>query len=113
MGIAGNLCVARRQRCPRIASSSRLELARNAYARDPLYFHHGLLGQVESLLHSAWMQFHKSSRTPMKIILCRDCGTPKYIAFISLAEDFQGVELALAEGVQHPLGMIFEEGQVH
>jgi hypothetical protein len=44
IGIAGNLCVARRQRCPRIASSSRLDLARNAYARDLLYFHHGLLG---------------------------------------------------------------------
>ena len=36
--------------------------------------------------HRAWMQFHKSSRTPIKIILCRDCGTPKYMAFISLAE---------------------------
>src|SRR5271157_5416773 len=43
IGIAGNLCVARRQRCPRIASSSRLDLARNTYARDLLYFHHGLL----------------------------------------------------------------------
>ena len=29
IGIAGNLCVARRQRCPRIASSSRLDPARN------------------------------------------------------------------------------------
>jgi len=28
----------------------------------------------------------KSSRIPMKIILSRDWGTPKYIAFISLAE---------------------------
>ena len=52
IGIAGsgsegpaNLCVARRQRCPRIASSSRLDLARNAYARGLLYFHHGLLSQ--------------------------------------------------------------------
>jgi len=36
--------------------------------------------------HWSWMEFHKSSRTPMKIILCRDCGTPKYMAFISLAE---------------------------
>src|SRR5271157_210362 len=45
IGIAGNLCVARRQRCPRIASSSRLDLARNTYARDLLYFHHGLLGK--------------------------------------------------------------------
>jgi hypothetical protein len=51
MGILGsgsegpaNLCVARRQRCPRIASSSRLDLARNTHARDLLYFHHGLLG---------------------------------------------------------------------
>ena len=43
IGIAGNLCVARRQRCPRIASSSRLDLARYTYARDLLYFHHGLL----------------------------------------------------------------------
>ena len=43
IGIAGNLCVARRQRCPRIASSSRLDLARNTYVRDLLYFHHGLL----------------------------------------------------------------------
>ena len=43
IGIAGNLCVARRQRCPRIASSSRLDLARNTYARGLLYFHHGLL----------------------------------------------------------------------
>jgi hypothetical protein len=43
IGIAGNLCVARRQRCPRIASSSRLDLAPNTYARDLLYFHHGLL----------------------------------------------------------------------
>jgi hypothetical protein len=46
IGIAGNLCVARRQRCPRIASSSRLDLARNTYARDLLYFHHGLLEGV-------------------------------------------------------------------
>jgi len=46
IGIAGNLCVARRQRCPRIASSSRLDLARNTYARDLLYFHHGLLARV-------------------------------------------------------------------
>ena len=44
IGIAGNLYVARRQRCPRIASSSRLDLARNTYARGLLYFHHGLLG---------------------------------------------------------------------
>ena len=43
IGIAGNLGVARRQRCPRIASSSRFDLARNTYARDLLYFHHGLL----------------------------------------------------------------------
>jgi hypothetical protein len=43
MGIVGNLCVARRQRCPRIASSSHLDLARNTHARDLLYFHHGLL----------------------------------------------------------------------
>jgi hypothetical protein len=42
-GIAGNICVARRQRWPRIASSSRLDLARNTRARDLLYFHHGLL----------------------------------------------------------------------
>jgi hypothetical protein len=39
-----NLCVARRQRCPHIASSSRLDLTRNTYARDLLYFPHGLLG---------------------------------------------------------------------
>jgi hypothetical protein len=49
MGIEGNLCVARRQRCPRIASSSRLDLALNTHARDLLYFHHGLLGRLASL----------------------------------------------------------------
>jgi hypothetical protein len=47
IGIAGNLCVAHRQRCPRIASSSRLDLARNTYARDLLYFHHGLLDNLQ------------------------------------------------------------------
>jgi hypothetical protein len=50
IGIAGNLCVACRQRCPRIASSSRLDLARNTYARDLLYFHHGLLAQAAARL---------------------------------------------------------------
>ena len=44
--IAGNLCVARRQRWHRIASSSRLDLARNTQARDLLYFNHGLLALV-------------------------------------------------------------------
>jgi hypothetical protein len=53
IGIAGNLCVARRQRCPRIASSSRLELARNTYARDPLYFHHGLLSFINPKIDPA------------------------------------------------------------
>ena len=55
MGIVGsgsegpaNLCVARRQRCPRIASSSRLDLARNTYARGLLHFHHGLLAPHSS-----------------------------------------------------------------
>jgi len=52
IGIAGNICVARRQRCPCIASSSRLDLARYTYARGPLYFHHGLLGFINSLLAS-------------------------------------------------------------
>ena len=54
IGIAGKLCVACRQRCPRIASSSRLELARNTYARDPLYFHHGLLG-VNRIIIFVWI----------------------------------------------------------
>jgi hypothetical protein len=44
IGFAGNLGVARRRRCPCIASSSRLDLARKSYARGLLYFHHGLLG---------------------------------------------------------------------
>jgi hypothetical protein len=52
IGIAGNLCVARRQRCPRIASSSRLDLARNTYARDLLYFHHGLLAARQPRRHA-------------------------------------------------------------
>ena len=52
IGIAGNLCVARRQRCPRIVSSSRLDLARNTYARGLLYFHHGLLEYK-----SSWRRF--------------------------------------------------------
>jgi hypothetical protein len=54
IGIAGNLCVARRQRCPRIASSSRLDLARNTYARDLLYFHHGLLVYRETRIHQLY-----------------------------------------------------------
>ncbi len=35
------------------------------------------------------------------------------IPFVGLAEDFQGVELTLAKGVQDSLGMIFDESQVH
>jgi hypothetical protein len=49
IGIAGygfkgpaDLCVARHQLCPRIASSSRFDLAHNTYAHGLLYFHHGL-----------------------------------------------------------------------
>jgi hypothetical protein len=53
IGIAGNLCVTRRQRCPRIASSSRLDLARNTYARDLLYFHHGLLARISHQISTA------------------------------------------------------------
>ena len=34
------------------------------------------------------------------------------IPLVGLAEDFQGVELALAEGVQDALGMLFNKGQV-
>jgi hypothetical protein len=40
----GICCVGAPRRYARIASSSRLELARNTYARDLLYVHHGLLG---------------------------------------------------------------------
>ena len=36
MGVAGDLCVARRQRCPRIASSSRLDLASQAPCARPI-----------------------------------------------------------------------------
>ena len=52
IGIAGNICVARRQRCPCIASSSRLDLARYTDARGPLYFHHGLLASESRLQRS-------------------------------------------------------------
>jgi len=44
MVIASDLCVARRRRCASTStSSSRLDLDRKIQARDPLYFHHGLL----------------------------------------------------------------------
>jgi hypothetical protein len=48
IGFAGNLGVARRRRCPCIASSSRLDLARKSYARGQLYFHHGLLDRYSA-----------------------------------------------------------------
>ena len=35
------------------------------------------------------------------------------IPFIGLADDFQAVELALAEGRQDFLGLVFDKGQVH
>jgi len=65
IGIAGNLCVARRQRCPRIASSSRLDLARNTSARDLLYFHHGLLGVLRLKIEQHYLLPEDATRLKM------------------------------------------------
>ena len=43
IGVAGNLFVARRRRCPASTPPRALSLPRKPYARDPLYFYHGLL----------------------------------------------------------------------
>jgi hypothetical protein len=44
MGIAGDLFVARRQRCTSTSPPPHaLSSPRKTHARDPLYFHHGLL----------------------------------------------------------------------
>ena len=46
IGVAGNLFVARRQRCAPTSPPPRaLTLPRKPYARGLLYFHHGLLGK--------------------------------------------------------------------
>ena len=40
-------------------------------------------------------------------------GIPSEITLIRLAQDFQGIEVSLAEGGQNPLGMILDESQFH
>jgi apolipoprotein D and lipocalin family protein len=63
-----NLCVARRQRCPRIASSSRLDLARNTYAHGLLCFYPRLLGSF--LTH----RVRANPGPKMVVFVCLDCG---------------------------------------
>jgi hypothetical protein len=67
-GIAGNICVARRQRWPRIASSSRLDLVRNTRARDLLYFHHGLLVRGSSRRITTMMAGREARSANIRVI---------------------------------------------
>ena len=62
---------------------------------------------TSSFLHRvgmSWASFSSSRSLKQRSKKSRSFG---------LAQDFQGVELALAEGVQNALGMVFDEGQVH
>ena len=77
IGVAGNLCVARRQRWHHIASSSRLDLARKSYARDLLYFYHGLIDEDQRTTNNDSTQENENiAITGIERLLCRKSESP-------------------------------------
>jgi hypothetical protein len=74
--------------CPVIRLSDDPSRTVSRYLKDrrfPLLRGRGTSNQRIAACHRlaqrARMQFHGSSRTPMKIILCLDCGTPQCVPF--------------------------------